>query len=103
MGTIPGISKQFVRLKARKPKKRLTENDKDAYYELGPTVGGALPWIADPLDVRCRRCKDEMTFVAAMANVEGFDTYVPINNESGYQYHFACDTCHTLSVIAQWS
>ena len=41
--------------------------------------------------------------VAAMSNVENFKPRVPINNESGYQYHFACNRCRTLSVVAQWS
>ncbi len=47
-----------------------------------------------------------MVFVAAMALPEGLEPYVAINNDSGYQYHFASDACHTLRVIAdveEWS
>jgi len=44
-----------------------------------------------------------MTFVAAMASTPQFDPCIPINNESGFHYHFACAACVTISVIAQWT
>ena len=66
-------------------------------------VGGAPCWVQSPRRVRCRLCRDEMVFVAALASSSGFDPYVPINNESGFQYHFACNACRTLSVFGQWT
>lgn len=44
-----------------------------------------------------------MAFVAALADSGDFAPYVPINNESGFQYYFAYAPCRTLSVIAQWT
>ncbi len=66
-------------------------------------VGGAPPWVQGPRRMRCRLCRDEMIFVAALASTKGFEPYVPINNESGFQYHFACNGCRTLSVVGQWT
>lgn len=44
-----------------------------------------------------------MVNVGSMADPVGFEAPFVINNESGFQYHFACDTCHRVSVIAQWT
>jgi len=104
MSKTPAFRKQFAQLKTRKPKKRLREADLDAYGIMDSMVGGLPPWIADdPPEIRCRHCNEEMTFVAAIGNIEEFEPQVAISSECGYQYHFACDDCHTLSVIAQWS
>ncbi|MCI0642461.1 MAG: hypothetical protein L0Y72_15370 [Gemmataceae bacterium] len=51
----------------------------------------------------CPQCRRKMVFVAAMTSTTGFEQYIPINNESGFQYHWACDVCGILSVIAQWT
>jgi hypothetical protein len=66
-----------------------------------PQVAGKPGWTQEPLRVYCRTCREQMVFVAAMATVEDFGPKVWINNGSGYQYHFACNGCRTLSVIAQ--
>lgn len=68
-----------------------------------PQVGGAPDWIQGPVDVRCPACDGEMAFVAAMASPEEFEPAIPVNNESGYQYHFACAGCRRVSVVAQWT
>lgn len=68
-----------------------------------PQVGGAPSWTQDATRVYCPACRMEMVFVASMANPQGFVPAVPINNESGFQYHFACSECRRLSVIAQWT
>jgi hypothetical protein len=44
-----------------------------------------------------------MVYVAAMSSTEAFDQPLPINDESGFQYHFVCATCSLLSVLAQWT
>lgn len=66
-------------------------------------VGGVPFWVQGPRRVRCRSCREEMVFVAALASSTGFEPYVPINNDSGFQYHFACNECRTLSVLGQWT
>jgi hypothetical protein len=68
-----------------------------------PQVGGVPAWTQDAQRVWCPECRREMTFVAAMANPEGFAPAIAVNNESGFQYHFACAPCRRLSVIAQWT
>ncbi len=44
-----------------------------------------------------------MGFVGAMASTDWFGPYVSVNNESGNQYHFACEACHTISVVQQYT
>ena len=102
-GTIPSIRKQSASLQWIKTKSDPTENDIEQYGEMGPQVAGTPPWIEEPLTVCCAKCEQEMVFVAAMNSTYEFEPVVPINNESGYQYHFACDDCHAISVIAQCS
>ena len=68
-----------------------------------PQVLGAPRWTQSPERPICRRCKEVMMFVAAMASTKDIGDYVAINNESGFQYHFACNGCRTVSVIAQWT
>jgi hypothetical protein len=94
--TLPAIAKQFVQLNWK-----LSEEELQAWER--PQVGGVPFWTQEPLNVFCNSCREEMVFVAAMASTPGFEPYIAINNESGYQYHFACNDCHTISVIAQWT
>jgi hypothetical protein len=68
-----------------------------------PQVGGVPAWTQDPERVPCPACGEEMVFVASMARPEGFTPEIPVNNESGFQYHFACASCRRLSVVAQWT
>lgn len=68
-----------------------------------PLVGGEIPWVQSPESTFCWKCKSPTVYVAAMAWPRSFDERVFINNGSGYQYHFACDACHTVSVLAQWT
>jgi hypothetical protein len=42
-----------------------------------------------------------MTFVAALAGTDEFHVSVVVNNDSGYQYHFACPACRTITVLPQ--
>lgn len=44
-----------------------------------------------------------MIYVAAMAPTDLFIPEIYINNGSGFQYHFACPDCFTLSVLPQFS
>ena len=103
-GTFPEIKRKYVRLEPLPPRDVAGDEElQDDYSEVGPLVAGVPPWIEEPVAMHCPQCEDEMTYVAAMSNVESFKPRVPINNESGYQYHFACNRCRTLSVVAQWS
>lgn len=99
LSTLPAISKQFVQLNWIPPNENPTEEELQVWER--PQVGGIPLWIQDPLNVFCKSCRKEMVFVAAMASTPGFEPYIPI--EVGYLYHFACNNCHTLSVIAQWT
>jgi hypothetical protein len=92
--TLPPIPQQYVRLEK-------DSGDEEAWEQ--PQIGGAPNWTQQPQRVFCRACRSEMIFVGAMASTTGFQLDVPINNESGYQYHFACSNCRTISVIAQWT
>lgn len=95
--TTPPIPLQPAGLRWRKP--GVDPDD----FEASPQVGGAPMWTQDAERVCCPSCRNEMYFVASMATPEGFAPAVAINNESGFQYHFACATCRHLSVIAQWT
>jgi hypothetical protein len=104
--TMPELSKQPARLATIEPMRVADCHSCDDLLDLfdsGTQVAGTPNWAQDPERVYCRSCREEMEFVAAMASVDEFEPYVPINNESGYQYHFACDRCKTISVIAQWT
>jgi hypothetical protein len=68
-----------------------------------PQVGGVPAWTQDAVRVYCPSCRNEMAFVASMANPVGFTPQIAVNNESGFQYHFACAACRRLSVVAQWT
>lgn len=68
-----------------------------------PLVGGAPYWTQQPTNVYCPECRARMTYVGAMATAAEFDPPFVINNESGFQYHFACGECSVISVIAQWT
>lgn len=68
-----------------------------------PLVGGYVPWVQSPIGVPCLECRNPMVYVASMATPARFDDTPFINNGSGYQFHFACDRCLTLSVVAQWT
>ena len=92
--TLPPIPQQFVGLE--------DGTGEDDGWE-HPQIGGVPNWTQQPERVFCRGCRSEMVFVGAMASTIGFEPYVPINNESGFQYHFGCGNCRTISVIAQWS
>jgi hypothetical protein len=102
LSNLPAISKQFVQLNWIPPNENPTEEELETPWER-PQVGGVPLWTQDLLNVFCKSCRQEMVFVAAMASTPGFEPYIPINNESGYQYHFACNNCRTISVIAQWT
>ena len=71
--------------------------------EMGLVVGGTTPWYQDPENVTCPKCGASMIYVAAMCSVNDFNTFIPISEAGGYQYLFACDYCHALSVVPQWS
>lgn len=104
MGRLEELPQQPARLVEQEPLVDPTEERLEAYYdrwEERPQVGGVPYWIQDPEWPVCRACRAAMVFVAAMASGEDFEPYVGINNCSGFQYHFACDRCMTLSVIAQ--
>jgi hypothetical protein len=66
-----------------------------------PQIGGEPDWVQDFERIFCPKCQEEMVFVAAMGCVDKLQPRIMINNGSGYQYHFACDRCRTLSVFAQ--
>lgn len=68
-----------------------------------PQIGGSPRWTQAPERPLCRHCRSEMVFVGAMGSTDAFGPRITINNESGYQYHFACDSCRSLSVIAQFT
>lgn len=102
-GEYEATGRHFVRLERLKPKKRPRAANIEQYCEIGPLVGGAPPWYQDPTEMKCPTCKTDMVYVAALSSINDFGASIPINNESGYQYHFACDKCLSLSVLAQWS
>ncbi|MFO0546873.1 MAG: hypothetical protein U0271_00730 [Polyangiaceae bacterium] len=64
-------------------------------------VGGDPPWLGVPLDINCPRCQRSMLFVAALGQVSQFKPPMSFNGGVGYQLHFACDPCRTLSVIPE--
>jgi tetratricopeptide (TPR) repeat protein len=71
--------------------------------DFGPLVGGAPLWTQSPERALCPDCDEPMVYVAAMATPRAFEPPFVINNESGFQYHFACNACSVLSVIAQFT
>jgi hypothetical protein len=100
--TQPTIPRQFVRLEWEPPRLNASAEDLSQWsYRCVPQAVGTPFWIQDPLRVYCRSCRQEMTFVAAMGTTYGWEPVVEIFE--GLQYHFACDACHTISVIAQWT
>lgn len=64
-----------------------------------PQILGEPRWVQAPERMFCRVCHDEMVFVATMATMPG----LPITNESGCLYHFACNRCRVIRVSAQWT
>jgi hypothetical protein len=96
-GTLPALQRRYARLTATDP----TESPYDACF--GPLVGGVPLWTQGPEQPRCPECDEPMVYVAAMTTPDAFDPPFVINNESGAQYHFACNPCGILSVIAQWT
>lgn len=98
--TTPPIATQPAALASREPviDEALEEDPPDA-----PQVGGVPSWTQDATRVYCPACRNEMAFVASMASPQGFTPAIPINNESGFQYHFACAGCRRISVLAQWT
>ena len=103
-GTLPPIPKQYVQLEWLAPNLNPSAKDLEAAAPWDrPQVAGTISWVQSPEHVFCRNCREEMVFVAALASTTGFEPYIPINNESGFQYHFACNSCCTISVIAQWT
>jgi hypothetical protein len=104
--TLPAIPRQFARLEWVPPQLNPTEADLDQFCagDWGrPQIGGTPAWVQNALRVFCKTCREEMVFVAANATTSDFEPEIWINNGSGFQYHFACDACHTVSVIAQWT
>lgn len=63
-----------------------------------PLVGGDPHWRGNPQSVTCWECNRPMKLVASLATPRGFKPELTIE---GFHDHFACDTCKTLSVIAQ--
>jgi hypothetical protein len=84
------------------PARAYVEGERLRWPDDAPQILGEPWWIQTPLRPFCRKCRDEMTFVAAMASID-LGKYVAINNDGGFQYHFACNACRTLSVMAQWT
>ena len=103
-GHLPRIPKQYVELAWVPPNldPSQEEIDKACPWDR-PQIAGSVWWTQQPCHVFCRSCRKVMMFVAAMASPTGFEPYIPINNGSGFQYHFACNACRTISVIAQWT
>jgi len=67
----------------------------------GALVGGEPLWTQNPEQALCPGCDEAMVYVGAMSTPEQFEPPFLINNDSGFQYHFACNACGTLTVIAQ--
>jgi hypothetical protein len=103
LSTVPPLQKRYVDLEWVAPKLHPTEEDIDAVGWEHPQIAGTPFWTQNSQRLNCRTCRQEMVFVAAMATTEEFGPEIFINNGSGYQYHFACDRCHTISVLAQWT
>jgi hypothetical protein len=102
IGTLPEIPRGFARLEWVSPRLHPTDKDLDGYIGFDrPQVAGRPAWVQDALRVYCRTCRQEMAFIAAMATTNEFEPVVLITNGDGFLYHFACDRCHTISVIAQ--
>jgi tetratricopeptide (TPR) repeat protein len=93
----PKLQRRYAKLVPTKP------TDSPFDVALGPMVGGAPLWTQSPELALCPECDEPMVYVAAMTTPEAFEPPFVINNESGFQYHFACNACRTLSVIAQWT
>jgi hypothetical protein len=75
----------------------------DVWPPDAPQVLGTPWWVQSPLRVFCRGCHGEMVFVAAMGTSQELGSYVAVTNESGFLYHFACNACRAVSVVAQWT
>ncbi len=63
-----------------------------------PVVGGEPHFGGMPRAVDCWGCRKPMRFIASMATPRGFTPAVTI---SGWQDHFACAACRTVSVVPQ--
>ncbi|MCI0380407.1 MAG: tetratricopeptide repeat protein [Gemmataceae bacterium] len=101
---VPPIPTQFVRLEWFPPRTYPDEEEPDTETPWNSLhLGGSPYWVQLPQDYYCPQCRRKMVFVAAMTSTTGFEPYIPINNESGFQYHWACNDCGILSVIAQWT
>lgn len=103
--TAPDIPEAPAALKWLKPISG-QEAEEAGYHPTGfgkALVGGEPYWTQNPLRVWCPGCRGEMVYVAAMTTAEEFEPRITINNDSGFQYHFACGACRKLSVIAQWT
>lgn len=96
-GTTPPLERRYATLVATDP----TDSPYDVNFP--PLVGGSPLWVQDVERALCPDCDEPMVYVAAMATPYNFEPPFFINNEGGFQYHFACNACGTLSVIAQWS
>lgn len=98
------IAAQFAALE---PQPEIEDSDEEDLAgmedEMGPLVGGEPLWVQNAVRVFCPRCREEMVYLAAMSTTVQFEPTIAINNESGFQYHFGCDACALLSVIAQWT
>jgi hypothetical protein len=105
VGRAPEIPRQWAGLQWLPPIATPDEADLDLADDSydGPLVAGQPLWTQAPQRVYCPRCRHEMVYVAAMSSTHDFEPPVHVNNESGFQYHFACDSCSVLSVIAQWT
>lgn len=96
-GAPPKLQRRHAKLAPSKP----IDSPFDA--ESTPLVGGAPLWTQSPELALCPECDAPMAYVAAMTTPLAFEPPFVINNESGFQYHFACNACRVLSVIAQWT
>lgn len=95
----PELTQQWARLE---PNQAIVDADPDDDLPpAAPQVGGTPRWIQQPERLFCKQCRGEMTFVAALAGTGEFDVSVVVNNASGYQYHFACPACRTITVLPQ--
>jgi hypothetical protein len=100
--TLPAIPRQLVHLEWQPPRLNTSAEDLNQWSHRDvPQVAGTPFWIQHPLRIFCKTCRQEMVFVAAMGTAYGFEPVVEIVD--GQQYHYACNACHTISVIAQWT
>ena len=63
-------------------------------------VGGEPDWCQEPRRLFCRTCRQQMIYVASLTSTWHLAPPIPLN-DAGWNYHFACDRCKTISVIAQ--